>query len=402
MMDSSSEYVFFNAQELKELESCYEKGGLGRFADKIVQKINNLSNIELHIAVTGESGTGKSTFINSMRGLRSKDKDGAKTGTTETTMEPTPYKHPSFPKVCFWDLPGVGTLKFPVKDYLNKMQFDRYEYFIIISRGRFTENDANLAKEIKSMGKKFYFVRTQIDNDLRSLEMEGISFDRNTELERIRNYSTEGLKEAGISNPIIFLISSFQVNEFDFPKLKETLADNLDDIKKDVFLMSLPSTTLKIVKQKENHLRKRIWMLAIVSGTVGAVPIPGLSFSLDLGILVTAIIEFRTCLGLDDASLQRLANVTKKRVEFLKAELKTPLVGEINEDVLKRILIGSAFFGISAAEMALDLVPIVGSIFGSVSSFGMTYKLLSNALNELVVNAQNVVKVAFDIDCNHP
>ncbi|XP_032886823.1 interferon-inducible GTPase 5-like [Amblyraja radiata] len=299
-------------------------------------------------------------------------------------------------------MPGFGTTKFPMKDYVSKMEFTTYEFFIIISNDRFTENDAKAAKEIASMKKKFYFVRSQIDIDFPVFTNQGIDVDRMRELDKLKQEIGSGLMEAGISEPIIFLISSLYLNEFDFSRLKKTLLKSLDGIKKDVLLMSLPSTTVKIVEPKRAQLKKRVWMWAIFSGAVGAVPVPGLSVAVDLGILVAAIIDFRKSLGLDDASLQRLANVSMKPVEFLKAEVRTPLVGEINEEFVKQMLLRSSIVAVSAVEMALNFIPIIGSVFGAVSSFGMTYKLLTDALDELVDNAQRLVKVAFATDPGHP
>ncbi|XP_032886789.1 interferon-inducible GTPase 5-like [Amblyraja radiata] len=184
----------------------------------------------------------------------------------------------------------------------------------------------------------------------------------------------------------------------DFSRLKGKLINSLNGIKKDALLMTLRITTVKIVEQKGAQLKNRVWMLATVSGAVGLVPVPGLSFAVDLGILVTAIIDFRKSLDLDDASLQRLANVSKKPVEYLKAEVRTPLMGEINEEFVKQMLVRSSFAAVSAVEMTLNFIPIIGSIFGAASSFGMTYKLLTDALDELVGNVHRVAKVAFATD----
>ncbi|XP_067903991.1 interferon-inducible GTPase 5-like [Heterodontus francisci] len=393
--DQSSNMTFFNQEEVKELKSAYQTGGLEKATSLLQKKVKNLHSAELNIAVTGESGAGKSTFVNAMRGLRSCDEGAAKTGNVETTMEPAQYSHPSLPNVNFWDLPGVGTTKFPTDKYLKKMDFKKYDFFIIIMHNRFKENDAKLAVEIKRLGKKFYFVRSQIDNDLQGAQMAGGNFNTEEELEKIKHDCVTNLEKAEISSPTVFLISSYKLDEFDFPALKETLAKSLDDIKKHVFMLSLPSTTWEIVGKKRQELKKRIWMLATVSGVLGAVPVPGLSFACDIGILVTAIIDFRHDLGLDDASLQRLANMTGKPVEDLKAVVKTPLVGEINKDLVTRMFLGSTFVGIAVAEAIFDFIPVIGSLFGAGSSFAMTYKLLNNALDDLTENAQKVVKAAF-------
>uniref|UniRef100_UPI00398F4362 interferon-inducible GTPase 5-like n=1 Tax=Pristiophorus japonicus TaxID=55135 RepID=UPI00398F4362 len=397
-MAQSSNSTFFSQDELNKLKSDYETGGLEAAVSLIQMKLQKLDSAEINIAVTGETGAGKSTFINAMRGLRDHGEGAAKTGMCETTMEPAPYPHPNLPNVCFWNLPGIGSVIFPVDQYLREMDFKIYDFFIIISGCRFRENDVKLAEEIKRLGTNFYFVRSKIDNDLDSFKKECVDFNTNKQLDKIRNDCVSNLEKAGIPLPTVFLISNFKLNDFDFPALKETLANNLENIKKHVFLLSLPNTTLEIVENKRKELENRIWILATLSGVVGAVPIPGLSFAFKIGIMIAGIQYFRQYLGLDDASLRRLADMAQKPLGFLKTELKTALVGEITDDLVRSVLLGSVVVAISVAEAVLDFVPVVGSIFGAGSSFAMIYKLLSDALNELVENAQRVVKAAFGTD----
>jgi len=49
---------------------------------------------KLMVAVTGASGVGKSSFINAVRRMRPKDRGAAKTGVTETTLEPSMFSLP--------------------------------------------------------------------------------------------------------------------------------------------------------------------------------------------------------------------------------------------------------------------------------------------------------------------
>ena len=117
---------------------------------KAKEAINKWKSQEVHIAIIGRSGTGKSTLINSLRGIEPWDsdhKDRCKVGNIETTKEVSrPFKFPGNDKVRLYDLPGAGTQKFPIRSYEKDVEMDKYDAFVILCKDRFLEADGEVVK----------------------------------------------------------------------------------------------------------------------------------------------------------------------------------------------------------------------------------------------------------------
>nr|XP_014265604.2 interferon-inducible GTPase 5 [Maylandia zebra] len=191
------------------VKSVIENYDTAAAAAKIKKKyLKKTRNIPLNIAVTGESGAGKSTFVNAFRGLTDED-DEAAPANGDSTSEVAAYKHPDYPNVTLWDLPGIGTPMFPAEKYLKRVEFRMFYFFIIVSETHITENDVKLALKIQEMGKKFYFVRSKIDKDL-GAERRKRNFSKQRTLTKIKEDCAQGLQAHGIKCSKVFLVSSFK------------------------------------------------------------------------------------------------------------------------------------------------------------------------------------------------
>ncbi|XP_051960617.1 interferon-inducible GTPase 5-like [Xyrauchen texanus] len=386
-MSTSEDYSVITQEELEELKECISTQDLSSAVDTIKHFLDQQDRVELNIAVTGESGSGKSTFINAFRGLGDDDEDSAETGEVETTKEPKAYKHPKYKNMKLWDLPGIGTLNFKAHEYLKRVQFERYDFFIIIASDRFRECHADLVKEIKRMKKNFYFIRSKIDSSI-DAERRKKNFDEKKTLDNIREDCVNGLRGIGVEDPDVFLISGRYLNNYDFNSLHERMETELPQHKRHVLMLTVPNITTEIIERKKKALEKNILRVALLSAGVAVLPFHDLSFFVDIALIVYEIQKYKTVFGLDDESLQRISERSGKSIKFLKSEMKSVVCEEITAGSIILLLRQSSLkVTESTVRRVLNCIPIIGSGISFVS----VSNTLKTFLNEIAEDAKNVL-----------
>lgn len=154
------------SKDIMALKKAFEAGNLPVAAAKLQATLRSVEDVRLDIGITGGTGSGKSTFVNAIRGLGDEEPNSACTGAVEMTVNPTPHPHPKYPNVVFWDLPGVDAHTFQADDYFQRVLLGRYDFIIFITSDSFTANHARLARGILRQGKRLYFIRSKVDVDL--------------------------------------------------------------------------------------------------------------------------------------------------------------------------------------------------------------------------------------------
>ncbi|XP_043117986.1 interferon-inducible GTPase 5 [Puntigrus tetrazona] len=355
--------------------------------NKLKNKLKELENVTLNIAITGMTGAGKSSFVNALRGLLNDDKDAAPTGTTETTMKPNMYPHPFMPNVKIWDLPGIGSPRFKAKKYLKDVNFHTYDFFLIVTSERFKENDIELARAIKKSKKLFYFVRTKIDNDIHA-ESNKRNFDERMLLETVREDCKANLLKVGI--PKIFLVSSFNLGKYDFQKLINTLEDELPENKKFALIQSLPIYSLKALTKKKTYYKKMIWLNALAAGVGAIAPIPGLSLACDYGIMKKFFQQVFAGFGLSNQALEVLSERVNKPVEQLKAARTSRFKDGATEDIVIDMLSKPKIAIAKTLGTVMSMLP-GGALPAGGTAVATVHYLLNMGLNEMAEDTKRVL-----------
>eukprot|EP01054_Gregarina_sp_Poly1_P010482 Gregarina_sp_Poly_1__10481@NODE_766_length_6375_cov_28_411382_g563_i0_p2_GENE_NODE_766_length_6375_cov_28_411382_g563_i0NODE_766_length_6375_cov_28_411382_g563_i0_p2_ORF_typecomplete_len410_score68_59IIGP/PF05049_13/6_7e02IIGP/PF05049_13/2e53MMR_HSR1/PF01926_23/1_5e03MMR_HSR1/PF01926_23/5_7e07RsgA_GTPase/PF03193_16/0_00058RsgA_GTPase/PF03193_16/13FeoB_N/PF02421_18/2_3e05AAA_15/PF13175_6/0_26Dynamin_N/PF00350_23/2e02Dynamin_N/PF00350_23/0_002AIG1/PF04548_16/2_9e03AIG1/PF04548_16/0_0023AIG1/PF0454 len=208
-----------------------------------------------HIAVTGLSGAGKSSFINAVRGVADQSKSAARVGVTECTDEVKGYRDPN-PKVpiMWFDVPGAGTLKCPKAQYFTSQGLWVFDCIIVVWESRFTETDLSILDCCRDWNIPTMVVRSKSDIKVNEIvetsllqyaedDYEGISVKllRMIEMEAIEKYRevteanvAENLQDCQLPPQRVFLVSrehlcSVRQRELSDDKSDEDIEGFLDE-----------------------------------------------------------------------------------------------------------------------------------------------------------------------------
>ncbi|KAL4066144.1 interferon-inducible GTPase-domain-containing protein [Scleroderma yunnanense] len=177
-----------------------------------------------HFAIAGVAGSGKSSLINALRGLRNRqsDRGAAATGVTETTLIVGRYPDPKHPFV-WYDIPGAGTQKIPDWQYFNEQGLYVFDAILVLFDNRFTNTDIAILTNARRFNIPTYIVRSKADQHIWNLmkEMENDSDEegdqdpghRNTEarekfIEATRENVQANLENANLPDQRVYIVSN--------------------------------------------------------------------------------------------------------------------------------------------------------------------------------------------------
>jgi len=188
----------------------------------------------LNWAVIGRVGSGKSTFINTIRCLKANDPGAASVGVGHTTTQPQPYNFNGQMAETvgnmarIWDVPGAGTKQWPCASYLRDAGLRYFDGVVFVTSGAFSEMDLDLIQQLLAFKVPYYIVRNKVDQDVaNNLEDNGVGV--NDTLSEIR----QELLHNGCDPLRTFLISAKHPDSdhYDFGLLIRTMALDVSSIR---------------------------------------------------------------------------------------------------------------------------------------------------------------------------
>lgn len=371
-----------------------ERYGMDRLDNFIKARLDKYRNTPLKIAITGASGSGKSMLINTLRGLKPDDIGAAELGSVETTKEIERYSHPKYRNLKFYDLPGVGTPSYTKEKYLERISYEKYDFFFVISSKRFTENDLWLSQELKRKGKSFFFVRSKVDEDLMNEKRDHPkTFNEKKVLEKIRQDTFENIKTID-PNANIFVISGLleNTNKFDYTDMEKTLVDAFPNYKRQALIYSMTISSKAGIEAKVKLLKSQAWMIGILSGGVAAVQIPGLSVVIDPILISNTIGDYMNQLGLDDVSLKRWAHSHNLSLNQVYQKLQGESLITVFKNGVKNYVMEVIAKDLSTkvTNEFMKYIPVIGLTTSVLRSTLTTVCVLHKSLDEMLLAAHSI------------
>ena len=363
-------------------KSCYfnEKGNelilpnINFDSDKI--GINQKKNHCFNFLIIGKPGTGKSTFINIMNGLKVA-KEG--TGNGKMTYNICKYTVKSEENLILYDTPGFGLndeLQ-KVEKYINeeiismkeiKEKFHCVIYMQLYSATRtFEDKEKNIIKTLLDLNIPFYFVlnfsskpkekkKKKKGNDNKAVLEEEIKNNFPSKLELIKviclNLKETGNNDGCFGLELLFkdLYNFYEKYKTDLKKL-ESFSGNMtmtfDLIKNSPFFENMTSKD-DIMENIKSRCKKEVIGFSAAAAAVGFIPIPFSDAPLLITIQGSMIIAIAAQFG----------------ISLKKAE-----VAEILKNLSKSVGVGALVAGAGKVIGSLiKIIPGIGTAVGGVIS----------------------------------
>ena len=167
------------------------------------------------------------------------------------------------------------------------------------------------------------------------------------------------------------------------------MEEELSSLKKYALTLAFPNINQSSISKKKEVFRSQIIYYVILSAAVAVVPIPGLSFCVDLVVLDGLFKSYLIGFGLDVVTLNKLSTISNIPLEDLMAECKCTLSGQ---EITATLVVKFERMGMTTAEEDYSMISILGDWIAARRSFVFLKEFLNSLLDGLFDDAINVQK----------
>ena len=362
------------------MQTIFENQSISEIIENLKKEYDSIKNATVNIAISGQSGAGKSSLINAIVGRKV-----AEVGITETTLNIKKYVSNG---IHFSDLPGCGTERFPIKTYLENCNLESFDAVIVVTANRFYENDVWLIKEMIRIGRPVYVVRTKMDESILNGKHDA-NLSEYEVFEKVKKDIKDNIGNLQIKG--IYLISSREPLKMDLSKLLIDIQQNLSGIKKQRFIADVAPLNEQVLKEKKIVAQKAVSYSAYAAAANGINPIPGLDIGLDIAILMKMSTEIQNIYGLDEKSIDELSKRMGNGLNFTAIKVK---VAQYATKFIARegiiILLKRLSLNIGSKEV-LKYIPFLGQIAAAGIGYKMTDSFGSDLIDESDALAREIL-----------
>ena len=289
--------------------------------------------------------------------------------------------------------------------YNGVVKLDRYHFFLIVTDKIFTHDIHWLLGEILRRNKKFFLIRTKIDQAVESARKHPPRQSREEVMAEIRGKIEGDLRKSlevfKRQNPNVsyaydpnyfkvYFVDNYDPSDYDFRQLREDIWASMTSLQKEVYLMQCRSYTAQMRDEKYKNFKWRIPKIA--AGSAAGAPIPGSTLLFDIPLITYEVLQYMKAFGVDKQTIREMevdAGFDPGRVEdpfanFLKRSHKAlytirETIGEQRSVTvpglrhLAPMILGAlSLIAVSGTveTTAEAAVPVVGVAVASLLSFG--------------------------------
>ncbi|XP_022620098.1 interferon-inducible GTPase 5-like [Seriola dumerili] len=371
--------VFRSLNLLETLKESIESNKLSDVKDAV----EDLLISRINLAVVGNRGDEKDSFLNSLRGLGPGDEGAALSSSVVASEDMAGYPNPKHSDFRLWDLsPVPDTSPFEPGGYMDKVKFLRYNAVFMTFTHVPQNNSVEVYLEARSLQRQtvYFILLASVEETEKNLEVK-------------RKASLEILKSRGLTQPKVYLVRPSTLEKFDFPGLLDDMSKDLPEIRAHALLLALPTLTSALVTQKKEAFKALVWAAASLSGGMSAIPVPLVASMVDSSVAVRILTKAQLSLCLDDESVERLARRRGMDPTRLKGLRTCVLSVEVTKGEVKRRL-AAAEKDLATVSSKLVEMAMPRHARSASRSFAAMLQSLNSAIDEMAADAEKIVDAA--------